>query len=99
MSELPDIAVIAILAVTLSVVVWGLRQALKRPVAEIQATVGGRTDGEYQALARKDGIHPDVADAFEQEMQIRGREIRRKADERRKQEFGDNTHDVPGDPF
>ncbi len=99
MPDLSDTTVAAILAGVFVFVVWGLRRALERPVDGFQEIVGDHSDGEYQALARTDGIDRHVADAFEQKVKVRGREMRRKDEEKRKREFEDRIGGFDVDPF
>ena len=75
------------------------RLSLEEIDALVRAHGPEQRDEEYQALARKDGIHPDVADAFEEEIRIRGREIRRKDEERRRRDLEGQSDGFPVDPF
>ena len=100
-----ELTLIALLVALLAVLVLLFRRVLREPhdpdelAALIRAHGDGQADGDYQALARKDGIAPDVADAFEEEIRIRGREIRRKDEERRRRDFRDQADGFPVDPF
>ena len=99
MSDPSGATVIAVLLAGLLVVVWSVRRTLNRPVEDHREFVGSHADDEYRALARKNGIHPDVAAAFEAEVSMRGREIRRKDEERRKRDAGDAGPGIDVDPF
>ncbi len=100
-----DLTLIALLAALLVLIVLLVKRVLGEPhdPDEIEALVRAhgpaQRDDAYQALAREDGIHPNVADAFEQELRIRGREIRRKDEERRRRDLEDRIDGFPGDPF
>ena len=98
-------SLIVLLLALLVPVVLLFRRVLNEPheLEEIDALVRAhgpeQRDEAYQALARKDGIHPDVADAFEEEIRIRGREIRRKDEERRRRDLEGQSDGFPVDPF
>jgi len=94
-----EVGLTALLVAVLLVLILLLRLALGRPASGVSEIIGDQRDDEYQALARKDGVHPDVADAFEEEIRIRGRDIRRKDEERRRRDAGDASAGFDVDPF